>query len=120
MNPSPDAVPEIAFDVLLWDDSQPQFECRQWPTYARKVFDFSEVLHDNYTADRQWRLSKQFSDLLRNGWEPVSSAPSHHGFLWLKTSTIWTFIKRVEWLRDGSTTSFVGHRVTPSMEDSWE
>lgn len=103
-SPSPDATPMETWDVLVWDTRNTYYHFWEWPTFACQV--------------GHLKRGFEFSDILRLGWEPMSGAPVRHGFLWLQESKVWTFRKKVVWLRDGTETRFTGHRVTPKMHKS--
>lgn len=106
--PSPDAVPMDTTDILVWDTRKAECEFWEWPTHGRRVMRFNPRRSPNSKEDYI------LSELLRKGWEPVSCAPFQYGTFFVKEARLWTFRKPVRWLRDGTETSFVGHRVTPT------
>lgn len=108
--PSPDAVPMESFDVLVWDTRKAECEFWEWPTHGRRELRFNRS-HAGTRGDSDDYI---LSELLRRGWEPVSCAPFQYGTFIAKEARLWTFRKRVKWLRDGTETSYVGHRVTPT------
>lgn len=105
-------------DVLTWDERNPWCNVSEWPIRSWKTFYLSPPFAPIVTppfAPIVINTVRSMRRLLDDGWEITSCSIVKHGFLWLKESRYWTMTRRVEWLRDGTETSFVGTRVTPSV-----
>jgi len=107
--PGPDAVPMETSDILIWDSRNAWASFREWPTYGFRSLQLTDH------PDPHYRESNALSTILQHDWEVVSVSVVRCGFLWLSEAKVWVFKRRVVWLRDGSETSFVGHRMTPAM-----
>jgi hypothetical protein len=110
--PSPEATRMETQDVLLWDDRNEWCEVSEWPTRGFRTYYLSPPLS---SVPPTVSPTRHLAHILDAGWAVASCSVVQHGFLWLKQARVWTFTRRVEWLRDGSEESFVGSRVTPSM-----
>ena len=110
--PSPDATKMETEDVLVWDERNPWCHVHEWPTRSQRTFFLVPPFEKNPTVFSNWGF---FCRILDDGWKVASCTIVKHGFLCLKESKVWTMTRRVEWLRDGSETSFTGYRVTPSV-----
>ena len=100
----------VTEDVLVWDERDAWCNISEWPTRSWHTFFFVPSFAKNaYAPTRILCL------LLDSGWKVASCSVVKHGFLWLKETRVWAMTRHVDWVRDGSETSFVGHRVTPSM-----
>jgi hypothetical protein len=107
--PGPNAVSQESCDVLVWDERETWCEFWEWPTHHRRTHCFSTACSPE--SFKHFALG----DILDLGWEVVSCTTVRCGFLWLSEARIWTFRRTIRWLRDGSGTRFIGHRVTPTM-----
>lgn len=99
-------------DVVFWEPRFADFLLEMaWPTYGKEVHTFRSKFRN---------LGEVTGKLCGAGYRLKAVESLRYGFLGLRTTPRYIFEKQITWTRDGTATSYVGHRNNPSIAECFK